>query len=246
MQRLISLKLHPAEQDHQQHHHQADDADLLRPAVGPQLAAARPTALPSRPNRAGPTRYSSRMMPKKVSTQPTAKDGHASAIRMRHSVCHQLAPWTREHSSRSKESCAIGARHHPHRRSACRAPYRRATAPRSCRRSGSAPAASQTPTGSRRRAPCPASSRAATPARRSAGGRATSCAPRCRRRCRRAPSSRSRRSRPSSMVLRKRAPELAVAEHRAIMIERQHVPAVEAEELEERSDQRAGRPAAPR
>ena len=42
--------------------------------------------------------------------------------------------------------------------------------------------------------------------------------------------------RPSSMVLRERAPEILVLHHRAIMIERQHVPAVEAEELEERAD----------
>src|SRR5215469_10476640 len=47
---------------------------------------------------------SSRMMPKNTSTQPTAKDGHDSAITIRHIVVSQLAPCTREHSSMSKES----------------------------------------------------------------------------------------------------------------------------------------------
>src|SRR5262249_23134225 len=44
---------------------------------------------------------SSRMMPKKVRIHPTANEGQASATMMRHKVCHQLAPCTREHSSRS-------------------------------------------------------------------------------------------------------------------------------------------------
>ena len=43
-------------------------------------------------------------------------------------------------------------------------------------------------------------------------------------------------TRPRNIVLLNAAPELAAAEHRPIMLERQHVPLVEAEELEERAD----------
>ena len=37
--------------------------------------------------------------------QPTAKAGHDNAMRIYQSVCSQLAPCTREHSSISNDSC---------------------------------------------------------------------------------------------------------------------------------------------
>src|SRR4029077_10647178 len=57
-----------------------------------------------------PTEYSrieadnSRIIQKKCSPRPTATPGPEGEIGIRHSVCHQLPPWTREHSSRSNDS----------------------------------------------------------------------------------------------------------------------------------------------
>ena len=98
---LDDHELHPAEHEHQHHHHQPDDADLLgKPLLHSCSITTDSTSVAGRIEQDRGA-DSSRMMPKKASTQPTAKAGHGSATRMRPSVCNQPAPWTREHSSRS-------------------------------------------------------------------------------------------------------------------------------------------------